>query len=132
MSPIQRPIVIRPDRPEDAPALRRLAALDSSGVPTGLLLLVEEGGELRAAIAIGSGAAIADPFARTVDLVALLRVRAQQLTARERATTGSPRGRRVRLPGTAAAVRDRREARRRSAPSTGLTAPVRPRAVRER
>jgi len=118
VSPVQRPIVIRPDRPEDAPALRRLAALDSSGVPTGRLLLVEEGGELRAAIAIGSGAVIADPFARTTDLVALLRVRAQQLTAREPAPAGSPRGRRVRLPGTAAAVGGRREARGRSAAST--------------
>lgn len=118
MNRVQRPIVIRPDRAEDVPALRRLAALDSSTVPPGPLLLVEEGRELRAAVAIGSGAAIADPFARTMELVALLRMRAEQLIARERATAGSPRGRRVRLPGSAAAVRGPREARGPSAPST--------------
>ena len=118
MSPVQRPIAIRPDRPEDAPALRRLAALDSSGVPTGPLLLAEEGGELRAALTISSGAAIADPFARTTDLIALLRIRAEQLAGSERTSARASGGRRVRLPRIAAWVRSRRGARGASAPST--------------
>ncbi len=104
MSPVQRPIAIRPDRPEDAPALRRLAALDSSGVPTGPLILAEEDGKLRAAVTIGTGAAIADPFAHTADLVALLRIRAEQLAERGAGGRRAPRGRRRHLSRTAPAA----------------------------
>jgi hypothetical protein len=60
----------------DAGALVRLAALDSSSPPTGNTLLAEVGDEVWAAVEIGSGAAIADPFRPSADLVELLRMRA--------------------------------------------------------
>jgi hypothetical protein len=63
----------------DARALARLAALDSSKVPAGALLVAEVDGELWAAVAIGRGAAIADPFRPSRPVVGLLRARARQL-----------------------------------------------------
>ena len=56
-----------------------LAALDSSYAPAGDALVVEVGGELRAALFLSSGHVIADPFQRTAELVSMLRVRARQL-----------------------------------------------------
>jgi hypothetical protein len=50
-------------------------------VPAGRLLVAEVEGELLAAVAIESGAAIADPFRRTADLDALLQTRARPLSA---------------------------------------------------
>jgi hypothetical protein len=79
--PAEPAIVIRPDRPEDAGALARLAALDSARVPAGPLLVAEVAGELRAAISLADGRSIADPFQRTASLVALLAMRAAQLRA---------------------------------------------------
>jgi hypothetical protein len=69
------PVTIRLARDDDRSALRRLAALDSSTVPHGPLLLAEIDGELHAAASIHDGRAIADPFKHTADLVGLLRVR---------------------------------------------------------
>lgn len=68
-------ITIRPARPSDRPALRRLAALDSARPPSGEVLLAETGGEVRAALPLGGGRPIADPFHHTADLVALLELR---------------------------------------------------------
>jgi hypothetical protein len=59
--------------------LTRLAALDSSKIPAGALLVAEVDGELWAAVAIGRGAAIADPFRPSGPVVELLRARARQL-----------------------------------------------------
>ncbi len=78
-SPAETSIVIRPDRPEDRRALARLAGLDSTSVPPSPLLLAEVAGELRAALSLADGAAIADPFHRTASVLALLRMRAEQL-----------------------------------------------------
>lgn len=69
-------IEIRPARPDDEPALTRLGQLDSARVPPAPLVLAVEGGELRAAISLATGAAIADPFAPTARLVELLRTQA--------------------------------------------------------
>jgi hypothetical protein len=80
-------VTIRPAADADRDALRRLAALDSARVPDGRLLVADSGGELRAAVAIDSGAAIADPFHPTAGLVELLRARALQLKAPDRAST---------------------------------------------
>jgi hypothetical protein len=72
----------------DSAALLRLARLDSRGrPPAGRLILAEDRGELVAAIAVESGAAIADPFKPTAAIVAMLEVRARQL----RGTTGRRR-----------------------------------------
>jgi hypothetical protein len=63
----------------DARDLARLAALDSSKVPAGALLVAEVDGELWAAVAIVRGPAIADPFRPSAPVVELLRARARQL-----------------------------------------------------
>jgi hypothetical protein len=69
-------VLIRAARGSDGPALRRLAALDSSVVPAGELLVAEADGELVAARALTSDATIADPFRPTEDVRALLALRA--------------------------------------------------------
>jgi hypothetical protein len=64
----------------DAEPLSRLAQLDSAPPPAGVPMLVAEiGGELRAALPLDGGPAIADPFRRTAELVAILAERRRQL-----------------------------------------------------
>jgi hypothetical protein len=63
----------------DESAVSRLAALDSSTPPTGEVLLAEMGHELWAALSLDTGAAVADPFRPSADLVELLRLRARLL-----------------------------------------------------
>jgi hypothetical protein len=73
-------VTIRIARSADAEALDRLAQLDSAPPPAPVPMLVAEvGGELRAALPLHGGPAIADPFRRTVELVAILEQRARQL-----------------------------------------------------
>jgi hypothetical protein len=67
----------------DGPELARLAALDSSDVPTGRLLLAEVAGAIKAAVPASGGSAIADPFHPTTDLVALLEMRVRHLRRRD-------------------------------------------------
>jgi hypothetical protein len=69
-------IEIRPARPDDGRALTRLGQLDSARVPQAPLLLAFEGGKLRVAISLATGAVIADPFAPTARLVELMRTQA--------------------------------------------------------
>ena len=82
-TPIRTPaetVTIRMTVPADAPALGRLAQLDSAPAPGPLpMLMAEVGGELRAALPLDGGPAIADPFRRTAELVAILAERARQL-----------------------------------------------------
>lgn len=86
--PAELSIMIRPDRAGDSRALARLAGLDSAAVPPAPLLLAEVGGELRAALSLANGAAIADPFHRTAWLVTLLNTRAAQLRVAPRTDRG--------------------------------------------
>ena len=72
-------LVIRHAVPADAAALRRLALLDDARPLRGDQLVALVDGELRAAVALAGGRTIADPFARTAELVDLLRMRATQL-----------------------------------------------------
>ena len=72
-------ITIRQASSADEFALRRLAALDDSPALRGDVLLAEEGGELRAALSMGTGRAVANPFAPTADLVEMLRVQARHV-----------------------------------------------------
>ena len=89
-------ITIRHATPDDETELRRLAALDSAlGAPPRPLLLAEVEGELRAALSLGDGSAIADPFFPTADLLELLRVHATAMADAGRRRT--LRERRVRL-----------------------------------
>jgi hypothetical protein len=73
------PILIRPSRPEDGPALARLAELDERILPAGPFLLAESRGRLVAALPLDGGAPIADPFLPTAGVTELLVVRARQL-----------------------------------------------------
>ena len=84
-------VLIRAARGSDGPALARLAALDSRRLPLGDLLVAESDGALVAAMAIGSGEQVADPFRRTADVLALLSLRAARLRA------GATRAPRLRL-----------------------------------
>jgi hypothetical protein len=65
----------------DAAALSRLAQLDSAPPQPVPMLVAEVGDELRAALPLDGGPAIADPFQRTAELVAILVERARQLEA---------------------------------------------------
>jgi IS5 family transposase len=91
--PLLDHLTIRLANPDDLPALRRLAALDSAPVPRGRTLLAEIDGQLRAALALNDGRIVADPFVRTLELVELLRKRGRWPTGEPR--TGRPRRRRI-------------------------------------
>ena len=71
------PLVLRPATSHDAADLERLAALDSAEPLTGKVLVAHAGGELRAALSVDSGRAVADPFYPSADLVDLLRTAAR-------------------------------------------------------
>ena len=73
-------ITLRLATEDDARRLRRLAQLDSAPVPTGPVLIAEVEGRLQAALPLEGGAPIANPFRRSADLVALLRMRAAQMS----------------------------------------------------
>jgi hypothetical protein len=79
MTTLTDTISIRLATPDDAVAVARLAALDSAAVPSGPVLLGERDGRLAAALGLDRGAAIADPFVTSGDVVALLRLRAARL-----------------------------------------------------
>jgi hypothetical protein len=65
----------------DAPALDRLAGLDSRppGALHGEILMAEVGGEPVAALSLDDDVLVADPFHHTKPLAALLSLRASQL-----------------------------------------------------
>ena len=67
-------ITIRQATSDDAFALRRLAALDDARALHGEVLLAEHAGDIRAALSLETGRAIANPFAPTAELVEMLRV----------------------------------------------------------
>lgn len=67
-------ITIRQATTADAFALRRLAALDDRAALHGEVLVAEQAGEIRAALSVDNGRAVANPFAPTAKLVDMLRV----------------------------------------------------------
>ena len=87
-------LTIRPAHAGDRLAIERLAQLDSAHVPAGTLLRAEVDGELRAALPLGGGRPIADPFAPTAQMLALLAARADQLRQAARQTARARRQRR--------------------------------------
>src|SRR5689334_10851573 len=82
------PITIRPAHADDERAIRRLAALDSAPMPRGALVLAEVDGELRVAVSTDGNEAIADPFHRTLELVALVRGYAMHVAAATSSSAG--------------------------------------------
>jgi hypothetical protein len=78
-------LIIRRASDTDAVALHDLAALDSSSAPRGDVLVGEVGAELWAAVEVESGAAVADPFRPSADVVELLRFRADAIRGERRA-----------------------------------------------
>jgi hypothetical protein len=77
----------------DQAALARLAALDSASPPRGPALIAEADSRILAALPLGSGRPIADPFEPTAELVAMLELRKAQI---ESAETHSPGARLLR------------------------------------
>jgi hypothetical protein len=90
-------ITIRPAEPDDGAALRRLAGRDSAEMPEGPMLVALVGDQLLAAVPVGGGEAIADPFHPTAEIVRLLTARAGQTHP---GAAHGPRGGLRRLLGT--------------------------------
>jgi hypothetical protein len=91
MTTLTAPITIRLATDDDTVRLTRLAVLDSAeDAPPGRVLVAEVDGELRAALSLADGSAIADPFHPTLAILELLRTHAQ-------ATEGRAAGTRRRL-----------------------------------
>ena len=72
-------LTVRHSLPADEPRLARLAALDSARPLYGPALVAEADSRLLAALPLGSGRAIADPFEPTAELVELLGLHSEQL-----------------------------------------------------
>ena len=72
-------VVIRRANGQDANRLERLAQLDSASVPKGPTLVAELDGVLVAAMPLGGGRALADPFVPRRSLVKMLELRRTQL-----------------------------------------------------
>jgi hypothetical protein len=73
-------VTVRFASPDDTPDLRRLAQLETAPVPSGPTLVAEVDGVLTAAVPVGGGRPVADPFLPTEGLVRLLEYRAAQLS----------------------------------------------------
>ena len=78
-------VVIRPAVAADTALLGQLAALDSARRLVGSVLIAEMRGSVVAAVSLDDGAAIANPFMATAELVELLQLRAAQLRRRRSA-----------------------------------------------
>jgi hypothetical protein len=81
-------ITVRHAVAADLSSLARLAELDSGTPPRGPALVAEADSRVLAALPLGSGRPIADPFEPTAEIVALLRLRAEQLNEGDRARRG--------------------------------------------
>ena len=73
-------ITVRRSDAGDRSELERLAALDSARAPTGPALVAEADSRMIAALPLGSGRPIADPFEPSAAIVALLELRAAQMS----------------------------------------------------
>jgi hypothetical protein len=91
-------ITVRRSVAADRSELERLAALDSARPPTGPALVAEADSRMLAALPLGSGRPIADPFEPTAAVVALLELRAEQIAARRAERGWSERARSLLRP----------------------------------
>jgi hypothetical protein len=90
-------VIVRPSRPADESGLARLAALDSARPLRGPALVAESGSRLLAAVPLGPGRAIADPFEPTAEFVELLELRKEQLGGNAAGDASRSRSWRARL-----------------------------------
>jgi hypothetical protein len=74
-------VTVRRSTSADIADLSRLAELDSARPPRGPALIAEADERMLAALPLGSGRPIADPFQSTSELVALLELRRMQIEA---------------------------------------------------
>ena len=81
-------ITVRPAVSADLSDLARLAALDSASPPRGPALVALADSRMLAALPLGAGRPIADPFEPTAEAVALLELRAAQLAERRTQSRG--------------------------------------------
>jgi hypothetical protein len=81
-------LTVRHASASDRSELARLAALDSATPPRGPALVAEADSRMLAVLPLGSGRPIADPFEPTAEVVALLQLRAEQLSMRARSRRG--------------------------------------------
>ena len=88
-------ITLRRAGDSDARALATLAELDSQRLPDDDFLIGEVAGEPWAALGIGSGILVADPYRPTVQLAELLRLRAGSMRT---LAPLQPRGRWLQAP----------------------------------
>jgi hypothetical protein len=72
-------VTVRRSTSGDESALARLASLDSGSPPRGPALIAEADSRMLAALPLGSGRPIADPFEPTAELVQLLELRRSQI-----------------------------------------------------
>ena len=91
-------VTVRRAASADESALARLAALDSTSPPRGPALIAEADSRMLAALPLGAGRPIADPFEPTAELVALLELRRKQIESAEGAA-GRLRGLRALVRG---------------------------------
>jgi hypothetical protein len=74
------PVALRLDRVHDRAALTELAALEGRPLPPGPFVVAEVNGAVVAAMPLGTGAVLADPFLPTAEILPLLALRAAQLS----------------------------------------------------
>ncbi len=77
-------LVLRPATSADTADLERLAALDSARPLDGEVMLAHADGDVRAALSLETGRAVADPFYPSLELVPLLRAAAGDGASRRR------------------------------------------------
>ncbi len=77
-----KPVVLRVGGPADAGVLAWLAAIDEEPELTGETLIALIDGEAVAALSLGDGRVVSNPFVAACDAISLLRLRAQHLLAR--------------------------------------------------
>lgn len=100
-----KPIVLRVADADDALVLQWLAVLDEQPALTGETLLALIDGEAVAALSLGDGRVVSNPFVATCDAVSLLRLRAQHLLRRSARQSGRRWSRRFTHVGRAHAAR---------------------------
>lgn len=84
-------VELRLCKPVDDPQIDSLAALSEQPVPFGRLVVALLNGRLVAAVPVGGGCALRDPFVKTEHLLPLLELRAAQLRLPQPRRTLVPR-----------------------------------------